>query len=109
MAHPPPAAAVRLVAGTRSPTGDVAGWPAGPGSAVAQRQISRRSDLRRAAGAQCGRCRVVGVSATTQGCVAVVTGGNRGIGRGFVEELLAGGAAKVYCGARDVADIPAEL
>ncbi|QNK83770.1 SDR family oxidoreductase [Nakamurella sp. PAMC28650] len=43
------------------------------------------------------------------GCVAVVTGGNRGIGRAFVQELLAGGARKVYCGARDTGDIPAEL
>lgn len=43
------------------------------------------------------------------GSVALVTGGNRGIGGAFVEELLAGGAAKVYCAARNTADIPAEF
>jgi len=35
--------------------------------------------------------------------VAIVTGANRGIGEGFVRELLAAGAAKVYAGARDPA------
>ncbi|MEO0574555.1 MAG: SDR family oxidoreductase [Pseudomonadota bacterium] len=35
------------------------------------------------------------------GCTALVTGGNRGIGEGFVQELLAAGAAKVYIAARD--------
>lgn len=49
------------------------------------------------------------MSATAQGCTAIVTGGNRGIGRAFVEELLAAGAARVYCGARDVDAVPAEL
>jgi NAD(P)-dependent dehydrogenase (short-subunit alcohol dehydrogenase family) len=33
--------------------------------------------------------------------VVLVTGGNRGLGRAFVEEALARGAAKVYAGARD--------
>lgn len=32
--------------------------------------------------------------------VAIVTGGNRGIGEAFVRELLAAGAAKVYVGTR---------
>lgn len=36
-----------------------------------------------------------------EGKAAFVTGANRGIGRAFVEELLAAGAAKVYAGARD--------
>jgi NAD(P)-dependent dehydrogenase (short-subunit alcohol dehydrogenase family) len=36
-----------------------------------------------------------------EGCVALVTGGNRGLGKAFVEGLLAAGAAKVYAAARD--------
>ncbi|GAA3415728.1 SDR family oxidoreductase [Streptosporangium vulgare] len=44
-----------------------------------------------------------------RGSVALVTGGNRGIGRAFVEELLAQGAARVYAGARDPADVDTEL
>ena len=39
-----------------------------------------------------------------EGCTAIVTGANRGIGFGFVEELLAQGAARVYLGARQLAD-----
>jgi len=35
--------------------------------------------------------------------VAIVTGGNRGIGEGFVRALLEAGAAKVYVGSRDAA------
>ncbi len=34
------------------------------------------------------------------GAIALVTGGNRGIGEGFVQELLEAGAAKVYVGTR---------
>ena len=36
--------------------------------------------------------------------VALVTGGNRGIGEAFVRAFLAAGAARVYVGARDVAN-----
>ncbi|WP_426050630.1 SDR family oxidoreductase [Brevundimonas sp. SL161] len=38
-----------------------------------------------------------------QGCVAIVTGANRGIGEGFVHVLIEQGAAKVYAAARDPA------
>ena len=38
-----------------------------------------------------------------EGVVALVTGGNRGIGEALVRALLAGGAAKVYVGSRDLA------
>jgi len=43
-----------------------------------------------------------------EGSVALVTGGNRGIGRTFVEELQRRGAAKVYAAVRrpDAVDIP---
>ncbi len=36
-----------------------------------------------------------------KGCVALVTGANRGIGRAFVDGLLAAGAAKIYAGMRE--------
>jgi NAD(P)-dependent dehydrogenase (short-subunit alcohol dehydrogenase family) len=39
-----------------------------------------------------------------EGCVALVTGGNRGVGRALVDELLARGATKVYAAARTPAD-----
>lgn len=42
-----------------------------------------------------------------EGCTALVTGGNRGIGQGFVEELLEAGARKVYVAARTLADAQA--
>lgn len=42
-----------------------------------------------------------------EGCTALVTGGNRGIGQGFVEELLEAGARKIYLAARTLADAQA--
>lgn len=42
-----------------------------------------------------------------EGAVALVTGANRGLGRAFVEGLVAAGAAKVYATARDPASLPA--
>ncbi|MCC3279090.1 SDR family oxidoreductase [Arthrobacter sp. zg-Y40] len=39
------------------------------------------------------------------GATALVTGANRGIGKSFVDELLKGGARKVYATARDVETI----
>lgn len=41
------------------------------------------------------------------GCTALVTGGNRGIGEGFVDELLAQGARRVYVAARSIVDAEA--
>ena len=37
-----------------------------------------------------------------QGSIALVTGANRGLGKAYVEELLAAGAKKVYAGMRDL-------
>lgn len=37
-----------------------------------------------------------------EGCVALVSGANRGVGACFVEKLLKQGARKVYAGARDI-------
>lgn len=42
-----------------------------------------------------------------EGSVAFVTGANRGLGVGFVDALVAGGARKVYAAARDLASLPA--
>jgi NAD(P)-dependent dehydrogenase (short-subunit alcohol dehydrogenase family) len=42
-----------------------------------------------------------------QGSIALVTGGNRGIGEAFVHALLGAGARKVYVGARDPANAQA--
>ena len=42
-----------------------------------------------------------------EGCCALVSGGNRGIGEGFVAELVAQGARRVYIGARTLADAEA--
>ncbi|MCG8442785.1 MAG: SDR family NAD(P)-dependent oxidoreductase, partial [Caulobacterales bacterium] len=39
-----------------------------------------------------------------EGAVGLVTGGNRGIGRAFVRELLNQGAARVYIGSRTLAN-----
>lgn len=51
-----------------------------------------------------------GAAMKVQGSVALVTGSNRGIGRAFVNALIAGGAKKIYATARDpskVADLVA--
>ncbi len=42
-----------------------------------------------------------------QGCTALVTGANRGLGRALVDALLAAGAAKVYATARDPSSLRA--
>ena len=39
------------------------------------------------------------------GKTALVTGANRGIGKAIVEALVTAGAAKVYAGARNTADL----
>lgn len=43
-----------------------------------------------------------------EGTVALVTGGNRGLGKALVDELLARGAARVYAGARDPESVAAD-
>lgn len=40
-----------------------------------------------------------------EGCVALVTGANRGLGKAFCDALIAAGAAKVYAAARDPASV----
>ena len=40
-----------------------------------------------------------------EGAVALVTGGNRGLGKAFVRALLDAGAAKVYAAARDASRV----
>jgi NAD(P)-dependent dehydrogenase (short-subunit alcohol dehydrogenase family) len=40
-----------------------------------------------------------------ENCVALVTGANRGLGKAYVNALLAAGAAKVYAGAREVGSV----
>lgn len=47
--------------------------------------------------------------APVEGSVVVVTGANRGIGLGFVQEAMGRGAAKVYAGVRDTSDVTDEL
>jgi len=42
-----------------------------------------------------------------EGCVALVTGANRGLGRAIVSALVEAGAAKVYAAARDERKVPA--
>ncbi len=46
-----------------------------------------------------------GLSMKIAGSIALVTGANRGIGRAFVNTLLAQGAKKVYAAARDISKV----
>ncbi|NKB42729.1 MAG: SDR family NAD(P)-dependent oxidoreductase [Alphaproteobacteria bacterium] len=46
-------------------------------------------------------------TASVEGCVALVTGSNRGVGLGFVEILLERGAKRVYATARNPDNLPA--
>jgi len=48
-----------------------------------------------------------GKSANVEGCVALVTGSNRGVGLGFVKVLLERGAKRVYATARNPKHFPA--
>ncbi|GAA3207858.1 SDR family oxidoreductase [Actinocorallia longicatena] len=50
-----------------------------------------------------------GARRTYAGATALVTGATRGIGAAFVAELFEQGAKAVYAGARNPADVPAEL
>lgn len=43
-----------------------------------------------------------------EGCIALVTGSNRGLGRALVSALLEAGAAKVYAAARNVREVAAD-
>ena len=65
-----------------------------PSSSIARRQCRIRA-LRNVASRK-GRCIV-----KIQGCVALVTGSNRGLGKALVSALLGAGAARVYAAARD--------
>jgi len=46
-------------------------------------------------------------TASVEGCVALVTGSNRGVGLGFVNVLLERGAKRVYATARNPKNFPA--
>jgi NAD(P)-dependent dehydrogenase (short-subunit alcohol dehydrogenase family) len=43
-----------------------------------------------------------------KGCVALVTGANRGLGKAIVSALVEAGAAKVYAAARDERSVSAD-
>lgn len=47
------------------------------------------------------------MSFNLEGKVVLVTGANRGIGEGFVQTLLKGGASKIYAAARDIDSLKA--
>jgi 2-keto-3-deoxy-L-rhamnonate aldolase RhmA/NAD(P)-dependent dehydrogenase (short-subunit alcohol dehydrogenase family) len=64
--------------------------------------LGNDQDFLQAAGkAHVARFAGAGRRTPVAGAVALVTGTNRGIGPETVKALLAGGAAKIYCGARD--------
>lgn len=58
-------------------------------------------------GAQAATPSSAGKTADVEGCVALVTGANRGIGLGFVKVLLERGAKRVYATGRDAKNLPA--